>query len=159
MSVLQPSDIVDIGIEKEIKRRDFYALAAEHFSENADLAALFGKLRDWEEGHIKKFERIREDVKGGHYAESYPGEIHEYMAAVVESDLYENLDAESFALNVKTPEVALEAGIGFEKDAILFFGGLANFVEPKAREVIEKLISEEQQHMLQLFEKKKKLQA
>ena len=157
MAVLQPSDIVDIGIEKEIKRRDFYALAADHFAEKPELAELFGKLRDWEEGHIKKFERIREDVKGGNYAESYPGEIHEYMAAVVNSDLYENLDAESFALAIKTPEEALEAGIGFEKDAILFFGGLANFVDPKAREVIQELITEEQQHMLQLFEMKKKL--
>jgi rubrerythrin len=157
MAVLQPSDIVDIGIEKEIKRRDFYALAADHFAEKAELAELFGKLRDWEEGHIRKFERIREDVKGGNYAESYPGEIHEYMAAVVNSDLYENLDAESFALTIKTPEEALEAGIGFEKDAILFFGGLANFVDPKAREVIQELIAEEQQHMLQLFEMKKKL--
>ena len=112
MAVLQPSDIVDIGIEKEIKRRDFYALAAEQFSDSADLAELFGKLRDWEEVHIKKFQRIREEVKGGHYAESYPGEIHEYMAAVVNSDLYENLDAESFALAIKTPEEALDAGIG-----------------------------------------------
>ena len=157
MAVLQPSDIVDIGIEKEIKRRDFYALAAEQFSDNADLAGLFGKLRDWEEGHIKKFERIREEVKGGHYAESYPGEIHEYMAAVVNSDLYENLDAESFALTVKTPEEALDAGIGFEKDAILFFGGLAPFVDPRSREVIQELIAEEQMHMLQLFEMKKRL--
>ena len=157
MAVLQPSDIVDIGIEKEIKRRDFYALAAEHFSDSAELAALFGKLRDWEEGHIKKFERIREDVKGGNYAESYPGEIHEYMAAVVNGDLYENLDAESFALTIKTPEAALDAGIGFEKDAILFFGALANFVDPGAGEVIRELITEEQQHMLQLFEMKKKL--
>ena len=157
MAVLQPSDIVDIGIEKEIKRRDFYALAADHFSDKPELAELFGKLRDWEEGHIRKFEKIRDDVKGGNYAESYPGEIHEYMAAVVNSDLYENLDAESFALAIKTPEEALEAGIGFEKDAILFFGGLANFVDPKAREVIQELISEEQQHMLQLFEMKKKL--
>lgn len=157
MAVLQPSDIVDIGIEKEIKRRDFYALAADQFSDNADLAKLFGQLRDWEEAHIKKFEKIREEVKGGNYAESYPGEIHEYMAAVVNSDLYENLNAESFALTIKTPEAALDAGIGFEKDAILFFGGLANFVDPKAREVIQELISEEQQHMLQLFEMKKKL--
>jgi len=157
MAILQPSDIVDIGIEKEIKRRDFYALAAEQFSDNADLARLFGQLRDWEEVHIKKFERIREEVKGGNYAESYSGEIHEYMAAVVNSDLYENLDAESFALNIKTPEAALDAGIGFEKDAILFFGGLANFVDPKAREVIKELITEEQMHMLQLFEMKKKL--
>ena len=157
MAVLQPSDIVDIGIEKEIKRRDFYALAAEHFSDNADLAKLFSQLRDWEEGHIKKFQRIREEVKGGNYAESYPGEIHEYMAAVVNSDLYEDLNAESFALTIKTPEAALDAGIGFEKDAILFFGGLANFVDPKAREVIQELILEEQQHMLQLFEMKKRL--
>jgi rubrerythrin len=157
MAILQPSDIVDIGIEKEIKRRDFYALAAEHFADSPELAKLFGRLRDWEEGHIKKFESIRDDVKGGNYAESYPGEIHEYMAAVVDSDLYENLDAESFALTIKTPEAALDAGIGFEKDAILFFGGLANFVDPKAREVIQELISEEQQHMLQLFEMKKKL--
>ncbi len=157
MAVLQPSDIVDIGIEKEIKRRDFYALAAEHFSDSAELAGLFGRLRDWEEAHIKKFERIREDVKGGNYAESYAGEIHEYMAAVVNSDLYEDLDAESFALAIKTPEEALDAGIGFEKDAILFFGGLASFVDPKSREVIQELIDEEQQHMLQLFEMKKKL--
>jgi rubrerythrin len=157
MAILQPSDIIDIGIEKEIKRRDFYALAADQFSDNADLAGLFGKLRDWEEGHIVKFKRIRDDVKGGNYAESYPGEIQEYMTAIVNSDLYENLDAESFALTVKTPEAALDAGIVFEKDAILFFGGLANFVEPKAREVIQELISEEQMHMLQLFEMKKKL--
>ncbi len=157
MAILQPSDIIDIGIEKEIKRRDFYALAADQFSDNADLAKLFGKLRDWEEGHIVKFKRIRDDVKGGNYAESYPGEIQEYMTAIVNSDLYENLDAESFALTVKTPEAALDAGIVFEKDAILFFGGLANFVEPKAREVIQELISEEQMHMLQLFEMKKKL--
>ncbi len=157
MAILQPSDIIDIGIEKEVKRRDFYALAADQFSDNAKLAELFGKLRDWEEGHIVKFKRIRDDVKGGNYAESYPGEIQEYMTAIVDSDLYENLDAESFALTVKTPEAALDAGIVFEKDAILFFGGLANFVEPKAREVIQELISEEQMHMLQLFEMKKKL--
>lgn len=157
MAILQPSDIIDIGIEKEIKRRDFYALAADQFSENAGLAELFGKLRDWEEGHIVKFKRIRDDVKGGNYAESYPGEIQEYMTAIVNSDLYENLDAESFALTIKTPEEALDAGIGFEKDAILFFGGLANFVEPKAGEVIQELIAEEQMHMLQLFEMKKRL--
>ncbi|HER44149.1 MAG TPA: hypothetical protein ENO08_06790 [Candidatus Eisenbacteria bacterium] len=157
MAILQPSDIVEIGIEKEIKRRDFYALAAERFSDSAELAELFGKLRDWEEGHIKKFRKIRDEVKGGHYAESYPGEIHEYMAAVVDSDLYENLDAESFAREIKTPKDALDAGIGFEKDAILFFGGLAPFVDPKSKKVVEELIGEEQQHMIQLFEMKKKL--
>lgn len=157
MAILQPSDIVDIGIEKEIKRRDFYALAADHFSGNSELAELFGKLRDWEEGHIRKFRKIRDEVKGGNYAESYTGEIHEYMAAVVDSDLYSEMTPESFAEEIKTPAEALDKGIGFEKDAILFFGGLANYVDPKSAEVIKELIKEEQQHMLQLFEMKKKL--
>jgi len=157
MAILQPSDIVEIGIEKEKKRRDFYALAADHFSDDPDLAELFGKLRDWEEGHIRKFEKIRDTVAGGSYAESYPGEIEEYMQAVVDDDLYKDLSPESFAASVKTPAEALDRGIGFEKDAILFFGGLASFLDKKSKEVVDQLISEEQMHMVQLFEMKKKL--
>ena len=156
MAILQPSDIVEIGIEKEKKRRDFYALAAKHFSDKPQLAELFGRLRDWEEGHIRKFEKIRDTVAGGGYAESYPGEIEEYMQAVVESDLYKDLTPEAFARTVKTPADALDKGIGFEKDAILFFGGLAAFLDKKSKEVVDQLITEEQQHMVQLFEMKKK---
>jgi rubrerythrin len=156
MAILQPSDIVEMGIEKEKKRRDFYAMAAEQFADDDEIATLFGKLRDWEEGHIKKFEGIRDKVAGGNYAESYPGEIEDYMNAVVDSDLYKDITPEGFAGMVKTPAEALDKGIGFEKDAILFFGGLANFVDPSAQDVIQQLIKEEQQHMLQLFEMKNK---
>jgi rubrerythrin len=157
MAILQPSDIVEIGIEKEKKRRDFYAIAAKQFGDNAELAALFGKLRDWEETHIRKFEKIRDTVAGGSYAESYPGEIEEYMQAVVDDDLYKDLSPESFSASVKTPAQALDRGIGFEKDAILFFGGLSNFLDKKSKEVVDELIAEEQMHMVQLFEMKKKL--
>lgn len=157
MAILQPSDIVEIGIEKEKKRRDFYAIAAEQFAGRPELATLFGKLRDWEEGHIRKFEKIRETVAGGNYAESYPGEIEEYMQAVVDDDLYRDLSPESFAASIKTPAEALDKGIGFEKDAILFFGALSNFLDKKSKEVVDELIAEEQQHMVQLFEMKKKL--
>lgn len=157
MAILQPSDIVEIGIEKEKKRRDFYALAAKQFAGKPDLAALFGRLRDWEEGHIRRFEKIRDTVAGGSYAESYPGEIEEYMQAVVDSDLYSDLTPEAFAKTVKTPADALDRGIGFEKDAILFFGGLSSFLDKKSKEVVDELIAEEQMHMVQLFEMKKRL--
>ncbi|MDD3642837.1 MAG: ferritin family protein [Candidatus Krumholzibacteria bacterium] len=157
MAILQPSDIVDIGIEKEKKRRDFYAIAAERFSDDPELAALFGRLRDWEEGHVRRFEKIRETVAGGDYAESYPGEIGEYMKAVVDDDLYRNLTPESFAASVRTPAEALDKGIGFEKDAILFFGALARFLDEKSGKVGDELIAEEQMHMVQLFAMKKKL--
>ncbi|MFO7915301.1 MAG: ferritin family protein [Candidatus Krumholzibacteriales bacterium] len=157
MSVLNPSDIVDIGIEKEKKRRDFYALAAEHFEENSDLAGLFIRLRDWEEDHIRKFKEIRSEVSGGGYAEDYPGELEAYMNALVQSDLYDDINPDDLAKSIKTPVEALERGMTFEKDAILFFSGLSKFLDEKSQEIVEKLIQEEREHLVYLFDMKRKI--
>lgn len=156
-NILQVAEIVEIGIEKEKKRRDFYALAAERFKGEKELGELFTRLRDWEVEHIKKFEAIRDGVKKAQYTESYPGETEGYMDALVDSDLYAKITPEKFAEIVKTPVDALDTGIGFEKDAILFFSRLASFIDPANREIVERLIKEEQQHMLYLFNMKKEM--
>ncbi len=156
-NILQPAEIVEIGIEKEKKRRDFYALAAEHFKDESELAELFGRLRDWEEAHIKRFQEIRDAISKAQYTEQYPGETEGYMQALVESDLYSDITPEKFADAVKSPAEALQKGITFEKDAILFFSGLLQFVDKRSKEIIEKLIGEEQAHMLYLFNMKKNL--
>jgi rubrerythrin len=157
MAILTPADIVDIGIEKEKKRRDFYGLAADHFSEQEELSSLFGRLRDWEEEHIRKFQEIRSTVSGGSNVEEYPGELEAYMQAVVDSDLYSDITPESFANEVKTPQEALDRGISFEKDAILFFSGLSRFLESDMKDVVKTLIKEEQQHMVYLSDMKREI--
>ncbi len=154
-NILQPAEIVEIGIEKEKKRRDFYALAADRFKGEKELGELFARLRDWEVEHIRRFEEIRDSVKKAQYTESYPGETEGYMDALVDSDLYAKITPERFAEIVKTPLDALDRGIGFEKDAILFFGQLARFIDPASKEIVDRLIKEEQQHMLYLFTMKK----
>jgi rubrerythrin len=157
VNILQPAEIVEIGIEKEKKRRDFYALAAERFKGQKELGELFLRLRDWEVEHIRKFETIRDGVKKAQYTESYPGETEGYMDALVDGDLYAKITPEKFDEIVKTPIDALDRGIGFEKDAILFFGQLANFIDPASREIVDLLIKEEQQHMIYLFNMKKEM--
>ncbi len=157
MGVLKPADIVDIGIEKEKKRREFYALAADHFEENDELAELFGRLRDWEDEHVRKFKEIRGEVAGGEYAEDYPGEMEGYMKALVESDLYDDINPKDFAVSIQTPDQALQRGIAFEKDAILFFTGLAKFLDEDNKKTVNKLVKEEQQHMLYLSDMKREL--
>lgn len=157
MNILPAAEIVEIGIEKEKKRRDFYALAAEQFKDNAELADLFGKLRDWEEEHIKRFQEIRDTVSKAQYTESYPGETEAYMQALVDSELYDKITPESFASMASTPEEAIDMGIRFEKDAILFFNGLSRFVDDATKKIADKLIEEEQQHMLYLFNLKKEM--
>jgi len=156
-NILQPAEIVEIGIEKEKKRRDFYALAAERFKGERKLAELFARLRDWEIEHIRKFEAILDSVRKAQYTESYPGETEGYMDALVDSDLYAKITPEKFAGIVKSPLDALDRGIGFEKDAILFFGQLERFIDPASKEIVDRLVKEEQQHMIYLFNMKKEM--
>ena len=156
-NILQPAEIVEIGIEKEKRRRDFYALAAERFKAKKDLAELFARLRDWEIEHIRKFEQILDTVSKAQYTESYAGETESYMDALVDSELYAKITPEKFADIVKTPVDALDRGIGFEKDAILFFSQLSGFIDPKSRDIVAKLIGEEKQHLIYLFNMKKEM--
>jgi len=156
-NILQPAEVVEIGIEKEKKRRDFYALAAERFSGKKELAELFTRLRDWEEEHVRRFQEIRDRLKKAQYTESYSGETEDYMQALVDSELYNAITPDRFAEIVKTESDALEIGISFEKDAILFFSGLAHYLDPNEKSVVKQLIREEQQHMLYLFNLKKEM--
>lgn len=156
-NIFKISEIVDIGIEKEKSRRDFYAAVAEHFDDE-DMKSLFTKLSNWEESHVKKFSNIREDLKEPKPMESYPGELDEYMNSLVSDKLYKQVSPDSFASNVKTPLKAIDIGIEFEKDAILLFSELAHFSRTSKKDVLQQLIEEERQHMMYLNKLRKKFE-
>ena len=149
------AEIIDMGIAKEKKRRDFYGYAADKFK-NKDMKDLFSRLRDWEEEHIRKFTAIRESTQTYEVSESYQGEFGAYMKFVVDDILYKQVSAEWFASNVKNEITAIQYGIGFEKDAILFFTELAKYMMSPHKEKVEELIGEEKKHLICLSELKKK---
>lgn len=156
MNILHISEVVDLGIEKEKKRRDFYGQAAARFSEPG-LKGLFTRLRDWEDTHIKKFTAIKNELSAEESAESYPGELSLYMQSLVEDRLYQDISPESFSKKVASPLDAIRYGIAFEKDAILFFSELKDYCIDAHREVIQQLINEEKQHIVYLAELRKTL--
>jgi rubrerythrin len=156
MNVFNMSEIADLGIEKEKKRRDFYGLVAKKFSEK-DMFELFSRLRDWEEEHIKKFSEIRDSIKDIKETENYEGEFNSYMQALLDDKLYSEVSPENFRANVKTPIDALSYGIGFEKDAIIFFNEIINFTVDTRKDIIKKLIEEEKQHIVYLAALKEKI--
>ncbi|MFH1854036.1 MAG: ferritin family protein [Candidatus Omnitrophota bacterium] len=155
-NLFNAAEIMDMGIEKEKKRRDFYGLTAEKFSDKA-MKDLFAKLRDWEETHIKKFTGIKSGIKEQEATDSYPGELSEYIKALVDDKLYKEVSPASFSKNVKTPLSAIQYGIGFEKDAILFFMEMLPFMGAN-KGAVQKLIDEEKQHIVYLTELKRKLE-
>jgi rubrerythrin len=156
MNIFHISEVVDMGIEKEKKRRDFYGLVAKSFPEE-NAKKLFLRLRDWEEEHIKKFTAIREQLTEGEAAESYPGELSAYMRALVDEKQYQQVTPAQFAQNVKTVLEAIQVALGFEKDAILFFSEFKSHTTDTRREVIQELIDEEKQHIVYLINLRKEV--
>lgn len=154
-NIFNVAEVIDMGIEKERKRRDFYALVAGKFKEK-QMKDLFTKLRDWEDTHIQKFTDIRKSVEESEIQESYQGEFAAYIKATVDDMLYDQISAESFSKNVKTPVSAIQYGIGFEKDAILFFNELLRYMTPTHKEKVGLLIEEEKKHLVYLTELKAK---
>lgn len=156
MNIFHIYEVVDLGIEKEKKRRDFYGLAAKKFTEE-QLHALFENLRDWEETHIKKFTQIRDSLTEVETQETYPGELNAYMQTLINEKLYSVVTPDEFAKNVKTPLDAIRYGIAFEKDAILLFNEVSPFTSKAHKEVIQVLINEEKQHIIYLTDLRKTL--
>ncbi len=146
-NIFHISEVVSMGIEKEKKRRDFYAQVAERFKEE-DMRKLFISLRDWEEVHIKKFGEIKAKIVEPETAESFPGEAMAYMQSLVAEKLYNDASPATFSQNVKDMLSAIDYGMQFEKDAILFFGELARFVPDYSKGIIEELVEEERKHLI-----------
>jgi rubrerythrin len=156
-NVFNAAEVIDLGIAKEKKRLDFYALVAEKFKQK-EMKDLFGKLRDWEAQHIRKFTAIRDTVDESEVVESYQGELGAYMKALVDDMLYKQVTAAQFSKNVKDPLEAIKYGIGFEKDAILFFHELLRYMTPNHQEKIVELINEEKTHIVYLTLLKRKFE-
>ena len=154
-NIFNIAEVIDLGIEKEKKRRDFYGRVSESFWEG-DIKKLFLRLRNWEDEHIKKFEAIRDTVHIDESQESYEGELAEYMRALVDDALYDQVSVKEFRKFVKSPKAAIQYGIGFEKDAILFFNELLTYMMPPNKEKVKELVEEEKKHLIYLSQLKKK---
>ncbi|MCM8790224.1 MAG: ferritin family protein [Candidatus Omnitrophica bacterium] len=148
-NVFNAAEIIDMGIEKEKKRRDFYAFVSTKFNQKK-MKELFTRLKDWEAEHIKKFTAIRNSVEESEVVENYQGEFESYMKALVDDMLYNQVSAEKFSQHVKSPLEAIRYGMEFEKDAILFFRELLTYMSQTHKEKIEELINEEKMHLVYL---------
>lgn len=156
MGLFNAAEIADIGIEKEKKRKEFYARVAEKFQDK-DIKNVFTQLRDWEDAHIKKFSEIRDKIDQSEATDSYTGELNDYVKALMDDTLYKEVSPEEFAKKVTTPISAVQYGIGFEKDAILFFSEFLNVVSENDKKVIRQLIEEEKQHIVFLSDLRNKI--
>ncbi len=143
-------EVVEMGVQIEKNGRDFYN-AVEKLSKNPKIKEMFTFLKGEEEGHIKRFENILSEVKKYEPSEAYPGEYFSYIKTLSEEHVFTKANKGiEIAKNIKSDLEAVDTGIKFEKDSIVFYEAMKKVVLEGEHKVIDKLIEEEKAHLKKL---------
>ena len=153
-NVFAGSEIVEMGIQIEDNGKDFYGTLVEQ-SKNNKAKDIFKFLAGEEEKHIAAFQGILDKVHKYEPPESYPGEYFAYMNAIASEYVFTQKDkGKEIAKNAKSDKEAIELGMKFEKDSILFYEGMKKVVPENQHKVIDALIAQEKNHLFKLYELK-----
>lgn len=156
-NIFAGSEIVEIGIEIEKNGRDFYNTLVRQ-SKDIKAKENFEFLAKEEEKHIKVFQGILDSLEKYQPAESYPGEYFAYMNALAGEYVFTQKDkGKQLAEKTSGDKEAIDLGIGFEKDSIIFYEGMKKCVPEFDLKVLDSLINQEQQHLRMLAELKNSL--
>ncbi len=153
-NIFAGSEIVELGIQIEKNGRDFYATLMKQ-SKDSKAQELFKFLAGEEEKHIKAFQGILEKTQKYEPAGLDADEYYAYMKALAGEHVFtqQNKGIE-VAQSIKSDLEALQKGIGFEEDSIVFYEGIKKVVPDFERKIIDQLIAQEQSHLKQLIELK-----
>jgi len=149
-NIFSASEVVEIGVKIEENGRDFYRQAAAK-SKNEPAVKTFELLAGEEEGHIKKFESILSAVKKYEPREAYPNEYFSYIKSLSGEYVFtKDKKGAEMAGTVNSEIEAVDLGIGFEKDSILFYEEMKKFVLEEEKNIVDKLLEQEKQHLRKL---------
>jgi rubrerythrin len=156
-NIFAASEIVEIGIQIEKNGRDFYNAVCRK-AKHPSAAEAFRFLSGEEEKHIRLFTEILEKTEKYEPPQVYADEYFAYMNALAGEYVFTQKDkGEEVANRAKTDKEAVDMGIGFEKDSIIFYEGMKKAVPEYSLSVVEELIRQEQGHLRQLTDLKKKI--
>lgn len=154
-NIFAGSEIVEIGIQIEKNGRDFYNSVAGN-SKNQKAGEIFRFLAGEEEKHIKMFQEILDKTDKyeprGLDLDTYLA----YMNALASEYVFTQEDkGVQTAKTIKNDKEAVNMGIGFEKDSIIFYEGMKKTVPEHDLRIIDELIAQEQNHLTKLSDLKK----
>jgi len=151
------SEIVEMGIQIEKNGRDFYNTLVKR-SKNQKAKNIFDFLSGEETKHISVFQKILDSVNKYEPPEAYPGEYFAHMKALASSYIFTKANNGAvIAEKTKSDKEAIDLGVGFEKDSILFYTEMKKVVPEYDAKLIDQLITQEQDHLTKLTALKKEV--
>jgi len=146
------NEIINIAIGIERRGIAFYDVLARS-TQNAKARQIFQYLVGMEREHILIFQDMLDEADKYEVPEAFAGEYGAYLQALVDSAVFtDDAVTSELATQSENDIAALELGINAEKDSILFYYEMREMMPKAARAKIDKVITEEKQHLRQLSE-------
>ncbi len=156
-NIFAGSEIVEIGIQIEKNGRDFYNTLSRQ-SKNPAASGIFKYLAGEEEKHIAVFQDILSKTEKYEPVGLDADQYFAYMNALASGYIFTQKDkGQEVAKKIKTDKEAVDMGIGFERDSIIFYEGMKKTVPDYDQKLVDGLIAQEQAHLMQLMDLKSKI--
>jgi rubrerythrin len=133
MTVLRMTQFIDMAIKDEVSGEAFYKAFAE-ITGNAELKAAYEKIAEQEHHHMESFKKMKEAVSDTTIPEEYAGQYEAYL--------------NSFLATRAFPGV--EAALHMEKDTLLMYHELRDFIPSTHQAFVKQIMDEERQHIATL---------
>lgn len=148
--VFSSKDILEMAIHMEEEGERFYNLFSEKSSKNS-IKNIFNYLALEEKRHAETFKEIYKDLEKNEFFFAYPDEeankyLHSWVSSKVFIDWNRILKEKAFFDEIS----AIDLAISLEKDSILFYYEISEFVSPDNKNLLKEIINQEKAHLSQL---------
>lgn len=156
-NVFKGSELVEIAIDIEQNGYMFYSGIAAKVKENS-AKNVFEFLAGEEKKHEDIFRNMLSKIGKEDVPEMLKEDYELYIKSVVDSHIFSGPNfPKKMATASKTTNDAINAGVAFEKDSILFFQEMLNYVPESQHKTVKALVNEEKKHLIKLAELKESL--
>lgn len=150
MGIFRAAEVIKLGIEIEKNGRDYYEAVAAA-SKDGGARGVFEFLAGEELKHEKVFESMLSHVEEYEPQGTDAADYYKYLKALSEEHVFtEKGSGKKAAALAKNDSQAVDMAIGFEKDSIELFTGMRKLVTGDGQKTVDKLIQQEQEHLLKL---------
>jgi len=149
-NILSPQEILKIAVEIEENGKNLYG-KLENKAKDEKLKKMWKYLKEQEEVHRRTFQKMLDETGDYIVFESVSGEYEAYLRAlaseyIITKELTEKKAKEGFGSDLE----AVDFGIYVEKESILTYSALKKYVVAEKQSVLDKVIDEEQKHLVEL---------
>jgi len=146
-----PQEVVNIAIKVEEAGEKLYA-KLEYEAKDEKMKQVWGYLRQQEHIHREVFQRMLDGI-GDYIVDNFnPGEYNSYLRAIASEyvftvDLIGRKTQEGFPNDLS----AIKFGIDIERESVLVYEAMKEFVVTGRHEVVDKIVNEEKKHLTLLI--------